>query len=124
MMDDQTLDDMFGLETDAFGRPPKNDPFQGKQESLSNEEKCRICLCLLTPREQQVLQMWWGFDEKHPYTLEEIGQRFAVTSARVATIRNTAIGKFAALFLHGHVRQSLADRAQTFAVFCRELGLR
>jgi len=47
----------------------------------------------LTPREEQILRMRFGIDEKTDYTLEEVGQRFAVTRERIRQIEAKALRK-------------------------------
>jgi RNA polymerase primary sigma factor len=50
---------------------------------LNLEEQTRKVLATLTPREEQILRMRFGIGEKTDYTLEEVGQRFAVTRERI-----------------------------------------
>lgn len=60
---------------------------------LSLEEQTRKVLATLTPREEQILRMRFGIDEKTDYTLEEVGQRFAVTRERIRQIEAKALRK-------------------------------
>ena len=50
-------------------------------------------LATLTPREEQVLRLRFGLGEKTDYTLEEVGQRFAVTRERIRQIEAKALRK-------------------------------
>lgn len=53
-------------------------------------------LQLLSPREEQVLRVRWGWD-KEPMTLREVGERFAVTGERIRQIQSKALTKLRAL---------------------------
>lgn len=57
------------------------------------EEQTRRVLATLTPREEQILRMRFGIGEKSDYTLEEVGQRFAVTRERIRQIEAKALRK-------------------------------
>jgi len=61
--------------------------------ALSLEEQTRRVLATLTPREEQILRMRFGIEEKTDYTLEEVGQRFAVTRERIRQIEAKALRK-------------------------------
>lgn len=45
----------------------------------------------LTPREADVVRLYFGLNAKHPMTLEEIGERFDLTRERVRQIKEKAI---------------------------------
>jgi len=45
----------------------------------------------LTPRESDVVRLYFGLDGAHPMTLEEIGERFDLTRERVRQIKEKAI---------------------------------
>lgn len=45
----------------------------------------------LTPREADVIKLYFGLDGAHPMTLEEIGERFDLTRERVRQIKEKAI---------------------------------
>jgi RNA polymerase primary sigma factor len=45
----------------------------------------------LTPREADVVKLYFGLDGAHPMTLEEIGERFDLTRERVRQIKEKAI---------------------------------
>ena len=61
----------------------------------SLEEQTRKVLATLTPREEQILRMRFGIGEKSDYTLEEVGQRFAVTRERIRQIEAKALAQAA-----------------------------
>jgi RNA polymerase primary sigma factor len=50
----------------------------------------RSALKELTPRQREVLVLRYGLDEKHPRTLEEIGQMHSLTRERIRQIEKTA----------------------------------
>ncbi|MCF8298988.1 MAG: sigma-70 family RNA polymerase sigma factor, partial [Saprospiraceae bacterium] len=45
----------------------------------------------LTPREADVIRLYFGLDGAHPMTLEEIGEKFDLTRERVRQIKEKAI---------------------------------
>jgi RNA polymerase primary sigma factor len=47
----------------------------------------------LTPRQQEVIKLFFGIDEDHPLSLEEIGDRYGITRERVRQIKDKAITK-------------------------------
>ncbi|HAA01286.1 MAG TPA: RNA polymerase sigma factor RpoD/SigA [Flavobacteriales bacterium] len=48
-------------------------------------------LTTLTPREADVVRLYFGLNGEHPLTLEEIGERFDLTRERVRQIKEKAI---------------------------------
>jgi RNA polymerase primary sigma factor len=52
-----------------------------------------IAMALLDDREQQVLQLRYGLLDGHEHTLEEVGQRFALTRERIRQIEMRALDK-------------------------------
>jgi RNA polymerase primary sigma factor len=56
-------------------------------------EGTRRVLATLGPREEQVLKMRFGIGEQGNYTLEEVGQDFAVTRERIRQIEAKALRK-------------------------------
>lgn len=48
-------------------------------------------LTALTTREREVLELYFGLNNMHPLTLEEIGEKFALTRERVRQIKEKAI---------------------------------
>ena len=61
--------------------------------NLNLQEQTRKVLATLTPREEQVLRMRFGIGEKSDHTLEEVGQKFAVTRERIRQIEAKALRK-------------------------------
>lgn len=51
----------------------------------------RKALAVLTPRQEKVLRMRFGIDEKRDYTLEELGELFAVTRERIRQIEQRSL---------------------------------
>jgi RNA polymerase primary sigma factor len=47
----------------------------------------------LTVRQQEVIRLFFGIDEDHALSLEEIGSRFGITRERVRQIKDKAITK-------------------------------
>ena len=56
-------------------------------------EQIRKVLSTLTPREEKVIRMRFGIDEKAEHTLEEVGQDFEVTGERIRQIEARALQK-------------------------------
>ena len=59
----------------------------------SLKEQVRAVLESLTPREEKVLKMRFGIDERTDHTLEEVGQNFSVTRERIRQIEAKALRK-------------------------------
>jgi RNA polymerase primary sigma factor len=55
--------------------------------------KVRAALGTLSARERQILRLRFGIDADREYTLEEIGQQFALTRERVRQIEAAALRK-------------------------------
>ena len=58
-------------------------------ESLRRE--IERSLSTLTPREADVIRLYFGLSGKHPMTLEEIGEKFDLTRERVRQIKEKSI---------------------------------
>ncbi len=56
-------------------------------------QQTRRVLSTLTPREEKVVRMRFGINEERVYTLEEIGEFFAVTRERIRQIEGKALRK-------------------------------
>ena len=65
-------------------------------ESLRTE--IERALETLTPREADVVRLYFGLGEKHAMTLEEIGETFDLTRERVRQIKEKAIRRLEAYF--------------------------
>ena len=59
------------------------------QESLRKEVE--RALSTLNKREAEVVKLYFGLDQEHPLTLEEIGEQFNLTRERVRQIKEKAI---------------------------------
>jgi RNA polymerase primary sigma factor len=57
------------------------------------QNRARDLLKTLTPREEKVIRMRFGLDEKTEHTLEEVGRDFSVTRERVRQIEGRALHK-------------------------------
>ena len=56
-------------------------------------DQAKKILTTLTPREEKVLRMRFGIEEKYDHTLEEVGRGFAVTRERIRQIEAKALKK-------------------------------
>ena len=61
--------------------------------STSLSDQTKRALATLTPREEKVLRMRFGIEEKSDHTLEEVGQNFDVTRERIRQIEAKALRK-------------------------------
>jgi len=59
----------------------------------SMKQEIERSLRQLTARQQEVIRLFFGIDEDHPLSLEEIGSRFGITRERVRQIKDKAITK-------------------------------
>jgi RNA polymerase primary sigma factor len=57
----------------------------------SLREEIDIALQSLSPREKEVIMLYFGIDQDQPMTLEEIGDKFKLTRERVRQIKEKAI---------------------------------
>jgi len=67
-------------------------PFDMTSFSLL-KDKLGDVLCSLTARERQVLELRFGLGDGNARTLEEVGQQFCVTRARIRQIEAKALRK-------------------------------
>jgi len=56
-------------------------------------DQTRKVLATLTPREEKILRLRFGIDEKADHTLEEVGQSFVLTRERIRQIEANALRK-------------------------------
>jgi RNA polymerase primary sigma factor len=54
-------------------------------------KEVKKALAVLTPRQEKVLRMRFGIEEKRDYTLEELGDLFAVTRERIRQIEQKSL---------------------------------
>ncbi|HVO93315.1 MAG TPA: sigma-70 family RNA polymerase sigma factor [Terriglobales bacterium] len=79
-------DELGDFVEDHIGQGPEE---QALQTTLHSE--IRRVLAILTPRQEAVLRLRFGIDEKRDYTLEELGERFAVTRERIRQIEQRSL---------------------------------
>ena len=68
-------------------------PLADSTALLNLSEQTRKTLRVLTPREEKILKMRFGIDEKESHTLEEVGEVFNVTRERIRQIEGKALRK-------------------------------
>jgi len=61
--------------------------------NLSLIEQTSAVLKMLTPREEKIIKMRFGFEDGSDQTLEQVGQTFAVTRERIRQIEAKALRK-------------------------------
>ena len=71
---------------------------------LSLNEKMASMLKTLSPREERIIRMRFGFEDGNQRTLEEVGQVFAVTRERIRQIEAKALRKLRHPSRSRHVR--------------------
>lgn len=66
-----------------------------EKKLLSDSLKVEIerAIATLTPRESQIIRLYFGLGDTPPHTLEEIGEKLALTRERVRQIKEKAIRK-------------------------------
>jgi RNA polymerase sigma factor (sigma-70 family) len=82
--DGLTVGDMMG--------DPDQKPLDLASYQMLKDDISRL-ICTLNSREQAVIRMRFGLDDGRPKTLEEIGNRFAVTRERIRQIEARALHK-------------------------------
>ena len=66
---------------------------EGAVAEMRFNEQTREMLKMLTPREEKVLRMRFGFEEGAEHTLEEVGATFELTRERIRQIETKALKK-------------------------------
>jgi len=63
------------------------------EEAMENKvcSEVKRALAVLTPRQEKVIRLRFGIDEKRDYTLEEVGAMFAVTRERIRQIEQKSL---------------------------------
>jgi RNA polymerase primary sigma factor len=79
-------DELGDFVEDRIGAAPEE---QALEATLRSE--VRRALAILTPRQETVLRMRFGINEKREYTLEELGEKFAVTRERIRQIEQKSL---------------------------------
>jgi len=72
-------------------KTPQTDSALEHVQSLKRE--IERSLGTLTPRQSDVLRLYFGIGNEHPMGLEDIGERFGLTRERVRQIKHKAISK-------------------------------
>jgi RNA polymerase primary sigma factor len=80
----------------CLGDVIKNQRSPDPEQELAHrrhQEEVRRILATLGPREEKILRMRFGIDEKSDHTLEETGSVFRVTRERIRQIEAAALRK-------------------------------
>jgi RNA polymerase primary sigma factor len=89
-MDAPITQDEEGSMYDVLLSPDSPMPDKGLlKESLRKE--IERALSTLSPREANIIRLYFGLNGKHPLTLEEIGEEFDLTRERVRQIKEKAL---------------------------------
>ncbi len=75
---------------DVLTNPEALSPDRGLLTDSLRKEIERV-LSTLTPREANIIRLYYGLNGKHAHTLEEIGEEFGLTRERVRQIKEKAI---------------------------------
>lgn len=78
--------------------------------SLRFREQTASVLNTLTPREEKILKMRYGFEDDHTHTLEEIGDSLALTRERIRQIEGKALRSLRASSRAHRLRVFLSHR--------------
>ncbi len=97
-MEPVSLESPIGEEDDShlgdFVEDKDNEtPTDFVRKSILHDQLRENMLEFLTPREEKVLRLRYGFDDDKPRTLEEVGKIFGVTRERIRQIEAKAIKK-------------------------------
>ena len=79
-------DELEDFVEDRINRRPDDEAIEG-----SLRRDVRKALAILTPRQEKVLRMRFGIEEKRDYTLEELGEMFTVTRERIRQIEQKSL---------------------------------
>ena len=85
---------LFNLEENRLLDVLENDEMPAPDKSLMTEslkDEVNRALSSLPEREAEVVRLYFGLNEDHSLTLEEIGERFNLTRERVRQIKEKAI---------------------------------
>jgi RNA polymerase primary sigma factor len=80
-------DSEFGMFVEDEITPP---PSQTAYQNMLKERVEQV-LSTLTPREARIIRLRFGLENGHPYTLEEVGQKFGLTRERIRQIEGKAL---------------------------------
>jgi RNA polymerase primary sigma factor len=79
-------DELGDFLEDRIHRGPQDEALEA---TLRND--VRKALAVLTPRQETVLRMRFGIEQKRDYTLEELGEKFSVTRERIRQIEQKSL---------------------------------
>jgi RNA polymerase primary sigma factor len=80
-------DSEFGMFVEDELTPP---PSQTAYQNMLRERVEQV-LATLSPREARIIRLRFGLENGHPYTLEEVGQKFGLTRERIRQIEGKAL---------------------------------
>lgn len=90
-----SLETPVGEEEDSYLKDfLEDDQTKGPIDALlfaSMREQVEEALSTLSPREQEVLRLRFGFNGNHPHTLAEIGDKYGISRERVRQIEAKAL---------------------------------
>lgn len=89
-------------------RDPEQAPVNDVSYQMLKDDMSRL-ICTLSSREQAVIRMRYGLDDGKAKTLEEIGQRFAVTRERIRQIEARALHKLRQPYRNHQVKCYVED---------------
>jgi RNA polymerase primary sigma factor len=96
----QSQGDPVSLQTPVFEDGDEIGDFVDDQMTRGPQEEAleatlrsgvRKALAVLTPRQETVLRMRFGIEQKRDYTLEELGEKFSVTRERIRQIEQKSL---------------------------------
>ena len=79
-------DELGDFVEDRVHRRPDEEALEATMRSA-----VRKALAVLTPRQEAVLRMRFGIEQKRDYTLEELGEKFSVTRERIRQIEQKSL---------------------------------
>jgi RNA polymerase primary sigma factor len=79
-------DEIGDFVEDQINRGPQEEALEATLRS-----GVRKALAVLTPRQETVLRMRFGIEQKRDYTLEELGEKFSVTRERIRQIEQKSL---------------------------------
>jgi RNA polymerase primary sigma factor len=79
-------DELGDFVEDRVHRRPDEEALESTMRS-----EVRKALAVLTPRQEAILRMRFGIEQKRDYTLEELGEKFAVTRERIRQIEQKSL---------------------------------
>jgi len=85
-LNEEDEDSMYDIMESDENPPPDKKLIN---ESLNRE--IERALSSLTQREAEIIRLYYGLGNKHPFTLEEIGEKISLTRERVRQIKEKAI---------------------------------